>query len=565
MALIVVRLGYLQIFQHEYYSLKAVGEHTRSYEIPATRGELYVQDGENGTVPIVLNQTLNILWANPHFVIDPGGTAIKIAALIGGDVNTYKDKLSQSDSRYALLAQKLPNELADKLRALKLKGVGLSQQDYRTYPEGTLAAQVLGFVNADGLGQYGVEQYLNDSLEGTAGQLAAKTDTNGIPIATADNVISQPKDGKSYVLTIDRNIEAMAEAELATQIKASHAKSGSVLVMDPSTGAIRAMANYPTYDPNEYNKVTDYNVFSNQTTSSQYEPGSIMKAFTMAAGLDVGKVTPTSTYDDPGCVKVDDRNVCNAAGDKAGNGKTMTVVLRDSLNTGVMYVLRLLGNDVKSVTLPGKQILYDYFVNKFGFGQRTGIEQAGEVAGKVNKPSNAAGNDVNYANMTFGQGVSVTMVQMAAAMGAIANGGRLYQPHLVAAELKADGTQQKVLPKVVRDHVMSATAAKDLAQMLTVVVMHGSGYKAAIPGYESQIAGKTGTAQIPKPDGTGYVDGANIGSFLGFATVVNPKFVLMVRINEPQIDGYAETTTVPAFRHICEWLFKYYNMPPTTK
>ena len=425
-----------------------------------------------------------------------------------------------------------------------------------------MAAQVLGFVNADGEGQYGIEQYLNASLEGTPGQLAAKTDTKGIPIATADNVIRQPSNGKSYVLTIDRNIQAMVEKELADQIKVSHAKSGSVLVMDPTTGSIRAMANYPTYDPNDYAKVTDYSVFSNQTVSSQFEPGSGLKTFTMAAGLDQGKIKPDSTYNDPGCVRVDDRNICNAAGDKAGNGKTMTVVLRDSLNTGVMYVLRLLGGDLAKITLSGKQVLYDYFVNHFGFGQTTGIEQAGEAAGKVNKPSSAPGNDVNYANMAFGQGISVTMVQMAAAMGAVANGGRLYQPRLVDAEIDADGTQRRVLPKVVRDGVISASAAKDLAQMLTVVVMHGSGYRAQIKGYENQIAGKTGTAQIPKADGTGYIDGANIGSFLGFATVSNPKFVLMVRINEPQIDGYAETTTVPAFRDICDWLFKYYNMPP---
>jgi cell division protein FtsI/penicillin-binding protein 2 len=239
-------------------------------------------------------------------------------------------------------------------------------------------------------------------------------------------------------------------------------------------------------------------------------------------------------------------------------------VLRDSLNTGVMYVLRLLGGDANKITMAGKQSLYDYFTKHFGFGQRTGIEQAGEAAGVVNKPSNINGNDVNYANMTFGQGVSVTMVQMASAMAAIANGGRLYQPHLVEAELNPDGSSRPILPKLLRDGIITKQAAAELTQMLTVVVMHGSGYKAQIKGYENQIAGKTGTAQIPKPDGTGYIDGANIGTFTGFAPASNPKFVLMVRINEPDINGYAEVTTVPAFKEICDWLFKYYGIPPAS-
>jgi len=198
-------------------------------------------------------------------------------------------------------------------------------------------------------------------------------------------------------------------------------------------------------------------------------------------------------------------------------------------------------------------------------GTRTGIEQANEAGGVINGPSNVGGNDVNYANMSFGQGMSVTMVQMVAAMAAVANGGKLWQPHLVDAELKPDGTEVPVAPKLVRDHVISPTAAAQLNQMLQVVVQHGSGYKI----YENpnnkgyKIAGKTGTAQIPKPDGTGYYDGRNIGSFVGYAPADNPKFVMMVRVNEPGVAGYAEYTTVPLFGDITGWLFKYYGIPPS--
>jgi cell division protein FtsI (penicillin-binding protein 3)/stage V sporulation protein D (sporulation-specific penicillin-binding protein) len=455
------------------------------------------------------------------------------------------------------------NDQASRIRALGIAGVGLAEQSYRTYPEGSLAAQMLGFVNADGEGQYGIEQYLNQKLSGVPGQLSGKTDTHGIPIYTAGNVMKQPVDGTSYVLTIDRSVQAEVESALADRVKAVNGKSGSAVVMDPNTGAVIAMASYPTFDPNNYSSVTDYNLFLNQVTSGAFEPGSGLKVFSMATGLDQGKVTPDTTYDDPHCYTIDKVQVCDAATDQPGPNRSMTVVLRDSLNTGVMFVLRMLGGDPNNFTLAGKKTLYDYYTNHFGFGRKTGIEQANESAGVVNKPSNAAGNDVNYANMTFGQGIDVTMMQMVAGMSAIANGGSLWQPHLVDGIMNADGSETTQAPKLVSSHIISPQTVADLNQMLQVVAKHGSGYiaDAMNPGYS--IAGKTGTAQIPKPDGNGYIDGANIGSFVGFAPAANPKFVLMVRIDQPQVGGYAETTTVPLFGQICQWLFSYYGIAPT--
>jgi len=559
--MLVGRLAYLQILQHGRYMVQASNEHTRKYEVPAKRGELFVHDGDSIS-PIALNQTLKLVYADPRYVTDKNAAALKLASVLGGDPQLYLKKLT-TGIEYAVLAERVPTAVADKVTALKLAGVALTDRDYRSYPEGQLAAQAVGFVNFDGQGQYGIEGYLDAALAGVPGQFAAKTDAFGIPIATAKNVVKLPVDGSSYVLTIDRNIQAMAEQELADQIKKVKAKSGSIVVMDPANGAVRAMANYPTFDPGSYGSVKDYSVFVNQVVSSQFEPGSGMKAFTMATGLDQGKVKPDTTYDDPGCYKVDDRQVCDAAGDKPGKGKTMTVVLRDSLNTGIMFVLRMLGTDPNGFTLAGKKTLYDYFTKHFGYGVRTGIEQSNEAAGSIVPPSNNAGNNVTYANMAFGQGMSVTMIQMAAAMGAVANGGRLYQPRLVDGIMTADGTVQPKESKILADHVISPAAAKDINAMLQVVVQHGSGYMAGLanPGYK--IAGKTGTAQIPRPDGKGYIDGANIGSFVGFAPAENPKFVVMVRINEPGVSGYAETTTVPVFSDVCRWLFKYYGIPPS--
>lgn len=557
------RLFYLQVIRHGHYFAKASNEHTRKYEIPAARGEIFVKDGTLN-VPLALNQTLKLVYADPRLVKDKPAAARELAKFLGGLSDTYLKRL-QSGIEYAVIAKNVPNDVAERLQAQKLVGISMVDDDSRTYPEGQLAAQVLGFVNADGVGQYGVEQYLDTQLRGVPGKLAAKTDTHGLPIATADNIQKPPVNGKSYVLTIDRNIQAMVEAELVAGIKAAKAKSGSVIVLDPSTGAVRAMATFPTFDPNNYGSTSDFSVFSNQTVTSQFEPGSGIKAFTMAAGLDQGKVTPDSTYDDPGCLRIDNYNVCNAVGDKSGKGKTMTVVLRDSLNTGVMYVLKRLGGDDNKFTLAGKKLLYEYFTRHFGFGTRTGIEQANEAAGSLNEPTNQAGNNVNYANMTFGQGMSVTMIQMVTGMAAIANGGKLYQPHLVEGELNIDGTVSVAAPKLIRDHVISPDTAAKLNEMLQVVVKRGSGYR-TYDGTKNKgylIAGKTGTAQIPRSDGKGYIDGANIGSFFGYAPANAPKFVIMVRINEPGVPGYAESTTVPVFADICQWLFKYYGIAPT--
>ena len=561
---LVGRLAYLQVIRHGHYFAKASNEHTRKYEIPAARGEIFVKDGPSN-VPLALNQTLKLVYADPRLVKDKPAASRELAKILGGSVDLYLQRL-QSGIEYAVIAVRVPNDVADRLKDKNIAGIGMTPHDYRTYPEGQLAAQVMGFVNTDGVGQYGVEQYLDAQLSGVPGKLAAKTDTHGLPIATADNIQKPPVNGKSYVLTIDRNIQSMAESELAAGIKVAKAKSGSVIVLDPATGAVRAMATFPTFDPNNYGSTTDFSVFSNQTVASQFEPGSGMKAFTMAAGLDQGKVTPDLTYDDPGCLRIDNYNVCNAVGDKSGKGKTMTMVLRDSLNTGVMYVLKRLGGDDNKFTLAGKKLLYDYFTKHFGFGTRTGIEQANEAAGSINEPSNQAGNNVNYANMTFGQGMSVTMIQMVTGMAAIANGGKLYQPHLVEGELNLDGTVSVAPPKLIRDHVISPQTASDINKMLQIVVQHGSGYKTndIADNKKYQIAGKTGTAQIPRPDGKGYIDGANIGSFVGYAPADNPKFVIIVRINEPGIPGYAESTTVPVFGKICNWMFKYYGIPPTS-
>jgi cell division protein FtsI/penicillin-binding protein 2 len=557
---LVLRLVYLQLVMHGHYQLLAQQDQTRKYEIPATRGEIYDLAGSTVT-PLVLNQTLQVVWADPTEIKDKTTTVDQLAAVLGGNASDYLNKINHA-IKYVELATRVSSGTAAKVQALNLPGIGTVARDYRTYPEGTLESQVLGFVNANGDGQYGLEGYLNKSLGGTPGEFAAKTDTKGDPIATANNIAKEPVDGTSYVLTIDQNIQAEVEKELAAAVQGQQAKDGSVIIMNPNTGAVVAMANYPTYDPSNYQAVTDYNLFENSAINWAYEPGSTMKVLTMAAGLDTNSITPNTTYNDPGSYTIDGQKVSNAVGDVAGPNKTMTVVLRDSLNTGAMYVLRMLSGNPNNFTLAGKQTLYNYFTKHFDLGTLTGIQQAGESPGTVPLPSNDDGNDVDYANMTFGQGLTVTMMQMVDAMASIANGGKLYQPTLIDGVMNPDGSVTKAQPKLIKSGVISAKTRAELDGMLQVVVQHGTGFLAydQNPGY--QISGKTGSAELAKPDGGGYIQGANVGSFLGYAPSTNPKFVMMVRMDQPKGAAFAETTTVPLFSSLSQWLFKYEAIPP---
>jgi stage V sporulation protein D (sporulation-specific penicillin-binding protein) len=551
------KLFLLQIIHHDYYVASAASEQSRKFTVPAERGQIYILDGADKT-PLALNQTLETVYADPTEITDKDQTALQLASALGMNYGDIRPKLD-GDTHYSVIRRGLLVSQGDKVDALNLTGVGTSKVQGRTYPEGSLAAQVLGFVNGDGVGQYGLEGYLNNDLTGTPGLLRVRTDTQGNPIAIANNFERSAAAGKSYVLTLDRNIQAQAEKYLKKGVEDAKADSGSVVVVDPNTGAIMAMANYPTYDPNSYGSVTDYNVFDNSVVSNQYEPGSVFKPVTMSAALDSNKVKADDTYVDTGSVEVDGRTIRNSENKTYGK-ETMTDIIQKSLNTGVVFLLKSMGGDPNGITLAGKRLLADY-IKRFGFGVATGIEQQSEASGAVNAPSAASGNNVNYANMTFGQGLSVTTLQMAMAVTAIANGGKLLQPHLIGQIIDADGKTHDVAPKVVNQHVTSTEVTKQVTNMMVQVVLHGSGYLAQMKGY--QVAGKTGTAQVPRADGQGYETGNNIGSFAGFAPVGNPKFVIMVRINKPQVPGFAESTTVPVFAGIANWLVQYLNIPPT--
>jgi len=341
--IIIARLFYLQVIKHDYYIAMANQEHQKKFVIPAVRGSLYFRDGSE-VVPAVLNATVYTLYADPKEVEDPEKVANIISSVLDVDRDLIIKLTKKNNTSYVVLAKRLNKDQVNELfkQKAKLIGVNVIPVPHRVYPEGSLAAQVLGFVNDEGIGQYGVEAALNKRLNGEPGVLKAVTDVHGVPLSLDDtsNIAKPAKNGEDMLLTIDRNIQAKAEEALQNGLKHSRATKGSVVVMDPNTGAVKAMVNWPSYDPAKYFDVGDdaYQKFQNRVVSDQYEAGSVIKVLTMASGIDSGAVNKDSTFNNTGYVQVDDAKIKNV--EQSVNGtRAMTDVLKFSLNTGVVHIL----------------------------------------------------------------------------------------------------------------------------------------------------------------------------------------------------------------------------------
>lgn len=555
----IVRLFFLQVLQHDYYQAEALKEHVTKFTIAAKRGVIYAKDGEKNIVPLVLNEPAYTVYADPRYVKDPQKTVSALRKIAGGNVvEGFENSLADKDRQYAVLARLLNKQQADLLKQEGLPGVGLQEQDRRVYPEGSLAGQLLGYVNSEGQGQYGLEQALNETLTGKAGVLRAVTDVYGIPLSVGENDVQIPaEDGKDPVLTIDRNIQAYTEQALKLGLEKAKASQGSALVMNPQTGAVMAMANYPTYEPGKYNEVRDYKIFQNAIVSDPYEAGSVIKSLTMAAGLNEGVVGPDSTYLNTGLVQVDDATIRNVL--QANGQRTMTEVLQQSLNTGVVHVLKQLGGGELNRTARNK--LFSYFSNHYFFGKKTGIEQSGEAPGALISPEEQEGNNVRYANMTFGQGMDTTMIQVAGAFSAVINGGSYYRPYLVGGYKNAEGSITATQPQIIKPDVIGQGASANLRAMLqtartkTFVGVDKAGYG---------VGGKTGTSQIIDPKTGKYIDNNAIGTYIGYGGNSLPQYVIMIRVVDAKVSGYSgSVAAAPIFGDISNWLIDYLKIQPS--
>jgi stage V sporulation protein D (sporulation-specific penicillin-binding protein) len=555
----IVRLFYLQIIKHDLYKAQAQQSQFKQYEIPATRGIIYARDGDE-LVPLVQNETLYTLVADPLFIKDSHSAAQSIAEIVGSDQEELQKQLETKKSRYVVLAKRLSKDQKDRIDVLSFAGIITRETSYRTYPQGNLAAQLVGFVNDDGVGQYGIEEYFDDILKGTPGQLRAITDARGIPlVSNKDNVDVQPVPGKDIVLSIDINMQRQTEEILKANIERSKSPSGSIVITDPATGQVRAMANYPTYDPTKLRDVTDLRLFSNPAVSEPLEVGSIMKTLTAATALDVGAVTNESSFFDPGYVEVDGKKIVNVGSSYGTQNVESTLV--HSYNTGVTWMLRQMGGG--SINQTARNTLYDYDTTHYYFGSITGIEQTGEAAGYVTTPDDTgAGINLTYANMTFGQAMTATPIQMAAALSSVINGGTYYRPTLVYG-FRSDGlTIEEKSPDIRKSNSFKSSTGEQLRSLMEeVVAVNNAG--AARDGYS--VGGKTGTAEIAKADG-GYYDDRYNGTYLGFVGGDQPEYVIAVKISTPQVPGNAGyVAAAPTFRDISNMILDNYGVSKTTR
>lgn len=563
--LFTVRLFYLQVIRHDHYQKSAIFSQLKQYEIPAARGVIEAKSGDK-TVPVVLNETLYTLFVDPKYVKDGGTTASAIQQAIGGSKDDYEKHINHPDSpRYTVLAKRLTRDQQTKIEKLKLKGVGTRESQYRTYPDGQLAAQLLGFVNDADEGKYGLEQALDTELKGTPGQLKAITDASGVPLAAnKDNVNVSPRSGEKVTLTIDVGLQQQLEEIVKQGVEDTKAESGSAFIMDANSGAVRAMAGYPTYNPSEYYKVTDTNVFNNMAVSSPLEIGSIMKPFTAAAAMDIGVVNPGTSYYDPGSFKIDDARVTNIEEDGGAAQRTVTDILKYSLNTGATWLLMQMGGG--QINQKARSTWNDYMLNHYELGKATGVEQGYEADGIIPDPINGYGLNITYANSAFGQGMTATPVQVGAAFASIVNGGTYYKPTLIEAKTDSDGKAAKQLPKIVKNNVVKPGVSSQLVSMLETTYEYNRvvyGIRTTRPEYA--IGGKTGTAQISKPTG-GYFDDQFNGMYLGFVGGDKPQYVIVVRVNKPKIAGYAGSkAAAPIFVKLANMLIDSYGVTPKTK
>lgn len=566
MAIIVVQLFIIQVIQHKKYKQAAFDEQVAKFILPATRGEIYARDGSE-VVPLVMNQPVYLAFVDPQEAGDEKDKDIlqdTMREIAGGNIlDDYEKHLDDKKLRYVVAARNLSYAQAELIKKKNLPGVGLTETQQRVYPEGALAAQVLGFVNNEGKGQYGVEEALNKRLKGVDGRLQTVTDVRRIPLTISKEDISQPaENGQNIVLSIDRSVQSYAEQALKKGLDNVQATNGSVVVMNPNNGQVVAMANYPSYNPAEFSKISDYGVLQNGVVSQPYEVGSVMKTLTMGAGLDSGAVTQNSTFNDStGCVQVDDRKICNVEEDPRTAGATMLDVLHYSLNTGVDYILKQMGGG--SFNRQGRDKLYEYFKNHYRFAQNTGIEQAGEVPGVMIAPDKVEGNNVRYANMAFGQGMDITMIQMASAFSAAINGGTYYQPTLVSGKT-SNGNDLKVQkPKVVGTGVLEPQTSEILRSMIVEGRQLGVLGGKDPSGYA--VGGKTGTSQIIDSKTGEYSDANSIGSYIGFGGTSGqaPQYVIMVMVKDSKAFGYAGTTAAgPIFQDISDYMIQNLHLQP---
>ena len=558
---LIARLVWLTVFDHSSFTARAADQQHGVYNISAQRGSILVRDG-SGLTPLAENDALYHLILNTKLPDYPQKREVvakflrDVLHLPESDIERYTNTVNDP---YIVVAKDISQTTFDSLQAPLRDGrilgiLSFEAMSKRRYPAGRLASHLLGFVQntEKGVrGTYGLESAYQEQLSGKDGVVTQENDARGRWIPFSERAYTKPSDGESLILSIDRGMQMEIERLLLDAIEKHGADKASAIVMEAKTGKILAMAALPNFDPNTFQEEKDPSAFLNPMVSLPYEPGSIMKPITMALGIDGGKVAADTYFHDPGTVLEAGYKLRNAEGKVYGD-VTMRGVLEDSINTGMIYVERLLGHAAFRAGL-----------ERFGFGAKTGVPLPAEHAGNLRNLGTPT-KTIQYYTASFGQGITATPIQMISAYQALANGGVLLAPQLVDKILHSDGTEEVVAPQVVRQ-VVSKETAKTMGEMLEGVVIRGHGKRAAVPGY--RVGGKTGTAQVAKEGGGGYEDGKSIGSFVGFAPIEDPQYVIFTRVDNPKDVEWAESSAAPFFGSIMKYVLvtKIPRVAPDTK
>ncbi len=529
---LLVRATWLQSVRAESLSRLGQTQHRETVALPAGRGTIYDRAG----VELGLGERATTVYANPKQIANPRAAALAVERTLGLDADRVLPLLADRTHGFVYVERQADPAQAASLQRLKLSGFGFYPEEKRSYPQRSVAAQVLGYVGIDGDGLSGLELGFDRQLVGRAGKETIVKDPSGRVIDVQQERPETP--GRDVFLTLDHSIQANAEEVLRQTVHKWHAKSASAIVLDPRTGAVLAMAVQPGFDANRY-PLAPRDLQRNRTVTDTYEPGSTFKLITVGAALSERLVSPSTRFTLPYSLKVADR-VIHDAEERGTINYSVAQILAHSSNIGAIELAQMLGRTRLST-----------WISRFGFGRVTGIDFPGESPGIVLPPDKWSGSTIG--NVPIGQGIAVTPVQMAAAYAAVANGGIWSRPHLV--DHVAGGGR----PSLYRRRLVSPRIAKELMLMLKDVVAEGTGQYAAMPGY--QVAGKTGTAQKPDSHG-GYATGRYVASFVGIVPASRPRFVVLVTVDEPRGAIWGGVVAAPAFQQIARFDLQYLEVPP---
>ncbi|MFZ3054422.1 MAG: penicillin-binding protein 2 [Minisyncoccales bacterium] len=543
--IVLSRLFYLQINEGDYYKAMAQGQQTSLSEAQGERGEVTFKNGE----VLAMTEKEPYLFISPEEIEDKQKTAELLSPVIDKDVASLLVLMNKEGSFYEVVVEKIAADKAEEVTDLGLDGVYIGYKTKRYYPQETTGSQLIGFINESGEGQYGLEEYYNEELKGKT--TLEKTEKN--PYSFLLNLTEKDSiNGADLSLTVDYNIQFMAEKVLKEGIEKYDAGGGEIIVMNPNSGEIIAMAQYPNFNPNAYQSTAMEN-FQNSCIQKLFEPGSIFKPVTMSMAINEKAVTPDTVFDDTlGYKQFGTYKVYNYS-NKVWGKVTMTEVLQGSINTGVMFAESKIGD----------QKFYNY-LKSFGLFEDTGVDLAGEVSSSNKEVKKALDSkiEVTFGNVSFGQGIGMTPLQMIRAFSAVINGGKLYKPYIVETITKGEETT-KIEPTVVRENVIAQETTTQLRQMLINVVEKGFGHLAKVDGY--WIGGKTGTSQVPYTslgiNKSGYSE-ETWQTFMGFAPALDPKFIILVKLNNPTATKTSEYSAVPIFHDLAKYILDYWQIPP---